>query len=500
MALTKWQAPTLRHTAEDGGRVGWLELFFDLIYVAALIQLGDQLADDVSWEGAARFGGAFIVLWWTWTGTTSFMNWFAVDDVWHRLLTFMQMFAVGNFAILAVSSVEDRSRWLAIAYVAARIPLFVMYLRARRAVESTQPVTDRYLQYFVAGAAIWLASLAVPTPARYWVWALGLAVELLAPAIASRRDEAPPSHEHHYRERYALFTIIVLGETFVKTLTELTRIGISIETQVFGGIGFLILIALWWTYFDDVAESNIRRRSWFTPSPLNNRVIWVYAHLPLAMGLTAFGVASKKVVGVEAFADDLKESYTWLLAGSLIVVLLSVTVLDLVTASPHHAVDSPERVGPRVAAAFAVAGIGALMLAGALTALVGLALLAVVAVGQIAGEVVVAATRERQLLERLHGELELLHGTCADLAIASLPAADNHGCPTCIDDDTTWVQLRLCLDCGHVACCDDSPGRHATAHHHETGHAVIATLEPGETWAYCFAHDTLDPDWRTTRS
>ena len=66
MALTKWLPPTHRHTIEgDQGRVTWLELFFDLVYVAALIQLGDQLSSDVTWDGLGRFVGVFTVLWWT---------------------------------------------------------------------------------------------------------------------------------------------------------------------------------------------------------------------------------------------------------------------------------------------------------------------------------------------------------------------------------------------------------------------------------------------------
>ena len=80
----------------DDQSVTFVELFFDLVYVAALIQLGDQLSSDVSWSGLGRFAGVFAVLWWTWTGTTAFTNRFAVDDITHRLLVFVQMVAVGE--------------------------------------------------------------------------------------------------------------------------------------------------------------------------------------------------------------------------------------------------------------------------------------------------------------------------------------------------------------------------------------------------------------------
>jgi uncharacterized UBP type Zn finger protein len=52
-----------------------------------------------------------------------------------------------------------------------------------------------------------------------------------------------------------------------------------------------------------------------------------------------------------------------------------------------------------------------------------------------------------------------------------------------------WVHLRVCLTCGHVACCDSSPNRHATAHFHGTHHPMVTSAEVGETWAYCYADD-----------
>jgi len=70
------------------------------------------------------------------------------------------------------------------------------------------------------------------------------------------------------------------------------------------------------------------------------------------------------------------------------------------------------------------------------------------------------------------------------------------GCEECLRDGERWVHLRMCLRCGHVGCCDSSPGRHATAHHHATDHPLMASLEPGETWAYCFLDDTTVPEPR----
>ena len=60
------------------------------------------------------------------------------------------------------------------------------------------------------------------------------------------------------------------------------------------------------------------------------------------------------------------------------------------------------------------------------------------------------------------------------------------GCEDCLREGGVWLHLRICLTCGHVGCCDDSPNRHATAHQHETEHPLIRSLEPGEEWVWCY--------------
>jgi uncharacterized UBP type Zn finger protein len=69
--------------------------------------------------------------------------------------------------------------------------------------------------------------------------------------------------------------------------------------------------------------------------------------------------------------------------------------------------------------------------------------------------------------------------------ITQLPDADGV-CPDCVAIGGRWVHLRMCLVCGHVGCCDDSPNKHATAHFHATTHPLIRSLEPGEDWCWCY--------------
>jgi uncharacterized UBP type Zn finger protein len=71
------------------------------------------------------------------------------------------------------------------------------------------------------------------------------------------------------------------------------------------------------------------------------------------------------------------------------------------------------------------------------------------------------------------------------ITVTELPASVD-GCEECLATGGVWLHLRICLECGHVGCCDDSPSRHATAHNHSTGHPIIRSLEPGEEWSWCY--------------
>jgi uncharacterized UBP type Zn finger protein len=86
-----------------------------------------------------------------------------------------------------------------------------------------------------------------------------------------------------------------------------------------------------------------------------------------------------------------------------------------------------------------------------------------------------------------------MNAVCDDLAEIQDPRRkavrpSGPGCEECLAAGGGWVHLRLCLTCGHVGCCDDSPMRHASAHYRKKGHPVMRSFEPGEAWAWCYAH------------
>lgn len=78
---------------------------------------------------------------------------------------------------------------------------------------------------------------------------------------------------------------------------------------------------------------------------------------------------------------------------------------------------------------------------------------------------------------------------CEHLDTIAEVAPSDDGCHECLAIGGRWVHLRMCQQCGYVGCCDNSSGRHATAHFETTKHPLIRSFEPGEEWFYCFRED-----------
>ena len=69
--------------------------------------------------------------------------------------------------------------------------------------------------------------------------------------------------------------------------------------------------------------------------------------------------------------------------------------------------------------------------------------------------------------------------------------AEVAGCEDCLAIGGRWLHLRVCRSCGRVGCCDSSPNRHATKHARAVAHPIVSSVEPGETWSYCYLDDAM---------
>jgi low temperature requirement protein LtrA len=284
----QWQPPRLRLFEDAHRRATWLELLYDLVFVVAVAELAAVLADGADLGSVLTFVGLFVPVWWAWAGYVFYANRFDTDDVSHRLLALPQILAVATMAA-SVGDIAERSGLFAVSYVAARVLLIVAYVRVGRHVPEARPLTVRYAAGFTIAALIWLASLAVDPPQRYAFWALALVIDLATPLLARRHQGKLPPQSEHLPERFGLFVVIVLGEVVAAVVIGLKGHDVTPGTLLIALAGVAIAMAFWWLYFGHIDESVVLR------TQLAGQ-IWVYSHLPLSLGLVAFGVGIEHAI------------------------------------------------------------------------------------------------------------------------------------------------------------------------------------------------------------
>ncbi|MBI5101087.1 MAG: low temperature requirement protein A [Nitrospirae bacterium] len=123
----------------------WLELFYDLVFVAGISQLAANLGRDYSLTGVLNFAFLFVPVWWAWVGHTFYLTRFDSEDVIHWLLTMLQIVAVASLIVYLPGALGRDSSGFALSYAAVRFILVAEYWRAGRHINSVRPLVNRYM-------------------------------------------------------------------------------------------------------------------------------------------------------------------------------------------------------------------------------------------------------------------------------------------------------------------------------------------------------------------
>ena len=472
-AVQRRDRPRLLTLDSSGGErhASWLELFFDLVFVLAVAQLAQVLTKNSDLGGFLKFAVLFVPVWWSWVGFTFYADRFESEEPAYRILMFAGMLAVSAFSLTIDGAfTPSGDAPLAVTYVIVRLVLVALYARSAYYIPLARGLTGQFIVGLSISSLLILASLFVDPPIRYAIWAFTLVLELAIPFFNLKATRAIPYDYSHIPERFGLFTIIVLGEAVIATATGASAVSWTASTIAMASIGFAMAACLWWITFDFVEDDAIRGER------LLPRFVYLYGHCFAVAGIVALGVGVEHAIK-ETGEPHLHLPTLALLGGGIATYLLAVTVIKLVTS-----------VCRLLFVRFVIMTLA----------------VAMIYVGQFLPPMAVAATLFLLLaaevwIEDRFGEVSEQEASgplkpCEHLTAAVVfePRSIN-GCEECVKNNYKWVHLRLCLECGHVGCCDSSRYKHATKHHHKTDHAVIASLEPGENWAWCYLDERFVP-------
>lgn len=349
-----WQRARLREDEGHSRRVGWVELFYDLVFVVVIAEVAHALSAHVSWAGLGAFLLTFVPLWWTWIGGTIYAERFESEDVSFRVFAFLQMLPIAGMAVFAHDALGHGAQGFALSYAAGRLLIILLWLRGGWHDARARPVTNRFAVGFTASFALFVASAFLHGPIVFVLWGIGLAFDIATPLFTLRQQaKLPRLSAHKLPERFGLLVIIVLGEMVVQTIQGVAQNELrSLRTFAAGALGMALVFLLWWLYFDAVQRKG--------PKPaLRYALARSYLHLPLLLGLTAMSAGLFHVV-VQEGRPTLPTGVRWLLAGGAALAILSCAAFQLVLQHGRERAFATRLARSMMLAAAACVAIGAL--------------------------------------------------------------------------------------------------------------------------------------------
>ena len=240
-------------------KVTWLELFCDLLYVAAISKSTHVLLGvnegELLFVYLLKFNLIFIPVWWAWVGQTMFVNRFGRDKLHDRFLLIFQMV----FVLILISSLSvDFDRYyipFLVGYIGVRAITAFQYLSVIRKEKSEQNKAAHYLATrFWIGIFISTCSIFFSSWFKYIVLYLGIIVDIFIPLFGRKYLVKHPVNTTHLLERFGLLTLILLGESIISILSVLhPQLG-NWKAIGYSVLSFSLIISFWWQYFDNLEK------------------------------------------------------------------------------------------------------------------------------------------------------------------------------------------------------------------------------------------------------
>jgi low temperature requirement protein LtrA len=291
------------HTPEDA-KVGYVELFFDLVFVFAITQLSHGLLAHLTLLGMLQTGMLLLAVWWVWIYTAWVTNWLDVERMAVRLLLFALMGAGLLMSLSIPEAFDSRGGVFVAAFLAIQIgrPVFMLGALRRNSPDNHRNF-QRILLWAIASAPLWIAGALADGESRVAFWILALAfdyagpfLQFYVPGLGRTSTETWNVEGHHLAERCGLFVIIALGESIL--ITGATFADVPWNGPQIAGFAsaFVGTIAMWWIYFNIGAVRGSDSLAHHADPGRMARLAYTYLHLPIVAGIIVTAAADELVL------------------------------------------------------------------------------------------------------------------------------------------------------------------------------------------------------------
>lgn len=242
-------------------RADWFELFFDLMFVVMVAVLAERLHGNPDWRSFATFFVLFFPAWWAWVNLMVSVNLFGSNGTWNRIMLLVAMPGLGLMAAAAPAGLEDRAWAYAIGAGWVRLVIFGIWwpqVGPQWGIPAWRPIA-----YAVVPAVLWIGSAFFPPPARFALWFVAIAWEVMLLAVGSGQSQQTYSRlaVDHLVERIGLFVVIVFGESLFAIVVGLSH-HFTLLSAVAALCSFVIvavLAVIFFQYSTASAERGIAR-------------------------------------------------------------------------------------------------------------------------------------------------------------------------------------------------------------------------------------------------
>ena len=291
----------LRERKGEEARVGFPELFFDLVFVFAVTQLSHFLLRHFTLLGAIETGLLLMAVWWVWIYTSWVTNWLDPAKTAVRLMLFVLMVAGLVLSTSIPEAFEGRGLAFALAYSFMQVgrSAFTMWV-----LKDVSPANHRNFQritaWFVVSAVLWIAGGLAADEARLGLWAAAIALEFTGPAsgffvpgLGRSQTTDWDISGAHMAERCGLFIIIALGESILVTGATFAELEWTWVTGAAFLAALVASIAMWWIYFNVGAERGSHLIAQSTDPGRVARIAYTYLHIPIVGGIILAAVGDE---------------------------------------------------------------------------------------------------------------------------------------------------------------------------------------------------------------
>jgi low temperature requirement protein LtrA len=301
--MTRPRGLLRQRARHEHGKVSFVELFFDLVFVFAVTQLSHSLIEHFTLLGAVQTLLLMLAVWWVWIYTTWVTNWLDPE----RLPVRLALLGLMLLGLILSSSIPrafgSRGLTFAAAYVAMQVGRTLFFLWAVRGHPGMVRNFQRILVWLALAGVFWISGGLAHDAARLGFWVLALGLEYVSPSLGFRVPGLGRSATSdwdveggHMAERCGLFVIIALGESILVTGAMFSGLPWTPATVTAFIVSFLGSLAMWWLYFDTSASVGSHTIATSADPGKLARLAYTYVHLFLVAGIIVAAVADEFVL------------------------------------------------------------------------------------------------------------------------------------------------------------------------------------------------------------